>query len=356
MIELSKKEEERALDIHRKSIVVDTHNDTIGDLIKGAPPPYLGSQFRGYREFSLKRTLGEKSAEGQIDLPRIKEGGVDCMFFAQCVSSPLYRAPLRRFLQMLDVFYSEVETNSDGIALATTYQEVMDAVKGDKVAAILSIEGGRPLEGDISVLRMLYKLGVRAVTLTHFPRNELGDGSRDNSGSHLTDFGAIVVEEMNRLGMVVDVSHINETGFWDVLEKTKGPVIASHSNCKALCDHHRNLTDEQIEALAKNGGVMSLSYCGELIKKGVEFGSPESLKKVRLEDWLDHLDHVVDLIGTDYIGLGSDFDGGCGFPGMEDITNVPNITRGLVSRGYSDDDIEKILGGNVLRLIKDIFR
>lgn len=359
MIELGKKEEERALDIHRKSIVVDTHNDTIGDLMKGAPPPSLagvGSKFRGYREFSLRRTLGEKSAEGQIDLPRIKEGGVDCLFFAQCVSSPLYRAPLRRLLQMVDVFYSEVEKNSDGIVLATTYQEVMDAVKGDKVAAILSIEGGRPLEGDIGVLRMLHKLGVRAVTLTHFPRNELGDGSRDDSGSHLTGFGATVVEEMNRLGMIVDVSHINEIGFWDVLEKTKGPVIASHSNCKALCDHHRNLTDEQIEALAKNGGVMSLSYCGGFIKQGVEFGSPESLKKVSIDDWLDHLDYAVDLIGTNHVGLGSDFDGGCGFPGMDDITKVLNITRGLVSRGYSDEDIEKILGGNVLQLIKEVLR
>ena len=346
MFKLSEEEEERALAIHHKSIVVDTHNDTIQDVMAG-PIPHA-------REFSLKRNLGERSDEGQIDLPRINEGGVDCLIFAMVVSRAIYRGRrLRRLLQMLDVFYSEVEKNSDRIALATTYQEVTKAVKEGKVAAIISMEGGEPLEGDIGALRMLYKLGVRSITLTHFPRNELGDGSRDDSGSHLTDFGVAVVEEMNRLGMIVDISHINETGFWDVMEKTKNPVIASHSNCKALCDHHRNLTDGQIEALAKNGGVMNLSYCGGFIKQGI---TRETLYKVSLDDWLDHLDHVIDLVGPDHVGLGSDFDGGCGFPEMDDVTKVPNITRGLVARGYKDEDIEKILGGNNLQVFKKVLK
>ena len=353
MFKLSKEEEERALAIHRRSIVVDTHNDTISNLMRGVLRRATVPS-RGYREFSLRRTLGERSDEGQIDLPRIKEGGVDCLIFAQCVSSPDYQGRrLMRLLQMLDVFYSEVEKNSDRIALAKTHQEVIDAVRGGKIAAILSIEGGESLEGDIGVLRMLYKLGVRALTLTHFPRNELGDGSRDDSGSHLTDFGVAVVEEMNRLGMIVDVSHLNEVGFWDVMEKTKSPVIASHSNCKALCEHHRNLMDEQIEALAKNGGVINLSYCANFIKQVV---TPEDMKKVGVDDWLDHLDYVVDLVGPDHVGLGSDFDGGCGFPGMDDITKMPNIARGLVARGYSDEDIEKILGGNNLRVFKEVLK
>lgn len=346
MFKLSEEEEERALAIHRNSIVVDTHNDTIQDIMAG-PVPHA-------KEFSLKRTLGEMSEVGQIDLPRIKEGGVDCLFFAMVVSRAIYGGRrLRRLLQMLDTFHSEVDENPDRIALATTHQEVMDVVRSGRVAAIISIEGGEVLEGDLGVLRMLYKLGVRSMTLTHFPRNELGDGSRDDSGSHLTAFGGAVVEEMNRLGMIVDVSHINEIGFWDVMEKSRDPVIASHSNCRALCDHHRNLTDEQIEALARDGGVMNLSYCGGFIKQGV---TRANLSEVSLDDWLDHLDHAVDLVGPDHVGLGSDFDGGCGFPGMDDISKVPDITRGLVARDYSDEDIEKILGSNNLRVFKEVLK
>jgi membrane dipeptidase len=358
MFRLTKEEEQRALAIHHKSIVVDTHNDTILDLMKGPERIGVKPTPRGYKEFSLTRNLGERSDKGHIDLPRIKEGGVDCLIFAMYVS-PLNRARVRRMLQMLDVFYSEMEKNSDRIALATTYQEVMDAVKEGKVSAIISIEGGEPLESDLGVLRMVYKLGVRSITLTHFPRNELGDGTRDDSGSHLTNFGIEVVEEMNRLGMIIDVSHINETGFWDVMEKTKSPVIASHSNCKALCNHHRNLTDEQIKALAKNNGVMNLSYCASFIKQEVAYISPSEAsarEKVVVDDWLDHLDHVVNLVGIDHAGLGSDMDGGCGFPGMDDISKVPNITRGLVARGYSDEDIEKILGGNNLRIFREILK
>lgn len=346
MFKLSKAEEERALAVHRDSIVVDTHNDTVQDMMAG-PIPHN-------REFSLRRTLGERSSIGQIDLPRIREGGVDCLIFSMVVSRAIYRGRrLRRLLQMLDVFHSEVEKNPNELALATTHQEITDAVRDGKVAALVSIEGGEALEGDIGALRMLYKLGVRSVILTHFARNELGDGSRDDSGSHLTDFGVEVVEEMNRLGMVVDVSHINETGFWDVMELTSSPVIASHSNCKALSDYHRNLTDEQIEAIANNGGVVNLSFCGGFIKQGI---TRKTLSEVTIDDWLDHVDHIVGLVGPDHVGLGSDFDGGCGFPEMDDITKVPNITRGLVSRGYSNGDIKKILGGNDLRVFEAVLK
>jgi membrane dipeptidase len=158
---------------------------------------------------------------------------------------------------------------------------------------------------------------------------------------------------MNRLGIIVDISHLNEIGFWDVLENTKGPLIASHSNCKTLSNHHRNLTDQQIVALAKRGGVINLSFCGGFIKEGV---TRENLNQVKLDDWLDHVDYVVDLVGTDYLGLGSDFDGGCGFPGMDDITKIPNVTRGLIYRGYSDEEIMKILGRNNLRVFKTILK
>jgi membrane dipeptidase len=344
MIDLSVAEEGRAMSLHRDSIVVDTHNDTIQDIMAGTIPHA--------KEYSLRRTLGERSKEGQIDIPRIRDGGVDCLMFAMVVSRAIYQGRrLRRLHQMLDMFYSEIEKNSSEIALATTYGDVVNLAKEGRIAAIISIEGVEALEGDIGALRMLYKLGVRSITLTHFARNELGDGSRDDSGSHLTEFGFEVVREMNRLGMIIDISHINETGFWDVIKNTKSPVIASHSNCKALSDHHRNLTDDQIRAVAKNGGVVNLSYCGGFIKQGV---TRENLREVTIDDWLDHVDHINDLVGSNHMGLGSDFDGGCGFPGMDDITKVPEITRGLVSRGYSDGEISHILGGNDLRVFEKV--
>jgi len=346
MFRLTMEEEERALSIHHKSIVVDTHNDTIQDLMSGQVPHGV--------EFTLKRTLGERSIEGQVDIPRIREGGVDCLFFAMVVSRPIYRGRrLRRLLQMLDIFYSEIEKNSNEIALATTYKDIIEIVNSGRIAAIISIEGGEVLEGDLGVLRMIYKLGVRSMTLTHFYRNELGDGSLFDSGSHLSEFGVEVVKEMNELGMIIDVSHINETGFWDVMKITKDPVIASHSNCRALYDHHRNLKDDQIEALAKNDGVINLSFCGGFMK---DVTSKEELSKVSLDDWLNHLDHVINLVGPNHVGIGSDFDGGCGFPGLDDISKMPNITRGLVARGYSDEDITKILGGNNLRVIKKVLK
>jgi membrane dipeptidase len=350
LFDLTEEQEERARTLHEGSIVVDTHNDTVLHIIKA--PPFITTQARPPQP---RRTLGERSEEGQVDIPRIREGGVDCLIFAMYVS-PQYRARLRRLLQMLDAFHLELEKNEQEITLATSYEEIITAVEGGRIAALISVEGGEPLEGDSGALRMIHKLGVRSLTLTHFPRNELGDGSGADSGSHLSEFGKLVVEEMNRLGMVVDISHLNETGFWDVIELSKDPVLATHSNCKALCDHHRNLTDEQIEALAEKGGVINLSFCAGFIKDSVSSSDPESLSKVTIEDWLDHLDHAVELIGADHVGVGSDFDGGCGFPGLDDITKIPDLTRGMVVRGYSDSEIENILGGNDLRVFKHVLK
>jgi len=344
---LTKEQEERALRIHRDSLVVDTHNDTIQDIMSGVIPHA--------KEYSLKRRLGERSIEGQIDLPRIMDGGVDCLLFAMVVSRGMYKGRrLRRLLQMLDVFFTEMKENHESISLARTHEDIIKNVEEGRVSAVISIEGGEALEGELGVLRLLHKLGVRSLTLTHFARNELGDGSRDDGGSHLTEFGVEVVEEMEKLGMLVDVSHINETGFWDVMDIVKNPVIASHSNCKALSDHFRNLTDAQIEAISDNDGVINLSYCGAFIKEGVN--TRDDIMKVTMDDWLDHVDHVVNLVGPNHLGLGSDFDGGCGFPEMDDISKIPTITKGLVARDYSDEDITKILGGNDLRVFKKTLR
>ena len=350
MFNLTKEQVDRARALHEASLVVDTHNDTILHLIKS--PPFITS---GEGPYPPRRTLGERSEHGQIDIPRIREGGVDCLLFAMYVS-PLYTARLRRLVQMLDAFTMEVERYPDQIAVATSHREITKTVKDGKIAAVITVEGGEPLEGSIEALRTIHRLGVRSLTLTHFPRNMLGDGSAADSGSHLTEFGGEVVQEMNRLGMLVDISHLNETGFWDVIELSKDPVVATHSNCKALCSHHRNLTDDQIKALAEKGGVMNLSFCAGFIKDGIGFGDPEALKKVTVQDWLDHLDHAVELVGTSHVGIGSDLDGGCGFPGLDDVTKFPRLTEGMVSRGYSDEDIMKILGANDLRVFKKVLK
>jgi membrane dipeptidase len=349
MFNLTEDQVERARKIHASSTVVDTHNDTILHLINS--PPFITS---GTDPLPPRRTLGEKSEYGQIDIPRIKLGMVDCMLFAMYVS-PQYSSRLLRLIQMLDAFQLEVDKNSVTIAVSKSYDEIIKTVQRGKIAAVITVEGGEPLEGKIESLRTIYRLGVRSLTLTHFPRNMLGDGSGADDGSHLTGFGREVVAEMNRLGMIVDISHLNETGFWDVIELTKDPVLATHSNCKALCSHHRNLTDDQIKALAENGGVINLSFCGGFIREGVGF-DPETVKKVTIEDWLDHLDHAVNLVGTKHVGVGSDLDGGCGFPGLDDVSRFPSLTEGMVSRGYSDQDIEKILGANDLRVFKKVLK
>ena len=348
MFNLTEAQVERARKIHESSFVVDTHNDTILHLIRS--PPFITSNAN---PLAPRRTLGEKSEHGQIDIPRTQMGGVDCLLFAMYVS-PQYSSRMLRLVQMLDAFQLEIEKNPDTIAVATSYKEITETVKDGKIAAVITVEGGEPLEGKIESLRTIYRLGTRSLTLTHFPRNELADGSGADSGSHLTEFGRQVVEEMNRLGMIVDISHLNETGFWDVTELTKAPLLATHSNCKALCSHHRNLNDDQIKALAENSGVLNLSFCAGFIKDGVDFGDLEALKKVTIHDWLDHLDHAVELVGTGHVGVGSDLDGGCGFPGLDDVTRFTSLTQGMVARGYSDKDIEKILGGNNLRVFKKV--
>lgn len=337
MFNLSKEQKERAIEVHRKAIVTDTHCDTIGSWLGISPRP-----------------LGVRSDKGAIDIPRMKEGGLDCQVFAVYTAPTYYDSPLKRAMHMIDVFHSEMEKNQDNIVVCTSYDQIIESVENDKLAAVLAIEGGEPVQGGPGILRMLYKLDVRVLSFTHFPRNLIADGSGEmGSKSGLTTLGAQLVEEMNRLGMILDISHMNEAGFFDIVELTKDPIIATHSNCRALCDHHRNLTDDQIKALAEKGGVINLSYCGGFIKKGI---TSNNIHEVTLNDWLDHLDYAINLVGPNYVGLGSDFDGGCGFPGLDDVTKIPNITQGMVARGYSDEDIEKVLGGNFLRVFKKVIK
>jgi membrane dipeptidase len=324
------------------ALVVDTHCDTLKCLSPRFTRP-RDSMWDDRSAFGL----GERSPLGHVDIPRLMEGGVDCQVFA--VSSSRERKPpyaLRTALEMIDVFYRECERNMEIIASVTCYQEIVDAVEGGRVAAMLSIEGADVIEGELGMLRVFHRLGVRMVGLVHSLRNLLADGVTDRrTGGGLSELGVQAVEEMDRLGVIVDVSHINDAGFWDVMEVAKGPVVASHSNCRAVCDHPRNMTDEMIVALAEGGGVMGMNFAPSFVH-----ATDPSVGTL-----VDHIDHVVKLVGPDHVGLGSDFDGIPSTPvGLEDVTKMPNITSELVERGYGEEDVRKILGGNHLRLIKQV--
>lgn len=312
--------------LHQKSIVVDAHCDVLTALEE------------------QKRRLGEKSPAGHVDLPRLQQGGVNVQFFAAYVPPGDSPRALTRALALIDRFYLELEANAREIMLVKSFSDLENALAEKKIAAVLTIEGGEALNGRIEVLRIFYRLGVRCLTLTWNCRNEIGDGvDEERTKGGLTRFGEEVVREMNRLNMLVDVSHLSEAGFWDVLEISTGPVIASHSNCRKLCAHPRNLTDEQIRALAAAGGVIGLCFYPPFVHT-----SEPSVEKL-----LDHVDHVRKVAGIDCIGLGSDFDGFSGaLPGLEDVSRLPVLTEGLLRRGYREEEIKKILGGNFLRLLR----
>lgn len=349
-MKLSPDKETRAVRLHKEAIVVDGHCDTLQwlspsrfiDKIVARHAPQFASRMEPIK-------LGEKNLDSCVDLPRLMEGGVDCQIFAIYVEEAYTpEKALRRTMEMLDAFHRNLKENSDRLALILNYDGIVRANKEGKIAAILSIEGGEAIEGSLSVLRMLHHLGVRAMSLTHSPRNMLADGDQEAlTKGGLTKLGVQVVEEMNRLGIVVDVSHLNEQGFWDVIRVCNEPIIASHSNVWGFCEIERNLKDDQIRAIAEKGGVMGINFVSFFLKKG---------GKATIETLLEHIDYVVNLVGPDYVGLGSDFDGGGLLPELEDCSKIPNITKGLVKRGYSEKDVKKILGGNFLRVFKQVLK
>lgn len=321
----------KAKQIHQKATVFDGHCDTILEVM------------------NHKRSLGSKTFAGHLDIPRMKEGGVDVQFFAVFIEE-IYKPDrsLKRTLQLIDCFYKEIEKNQDVISLVTNYNQIEEVNRAGKIAAILSIEGGEALEGDLGVLRVLYRLGVRLLTLTWNQRNQIADGiGESRTGSGLTEFGLKVIDEMNRLGMLIDVSHLSETGFWDVIKRSKAPIVASHSNCYNLCPHPRNLKDEQIKALADKGSVIGITFVPNFLT--------QEKRRTNVKDVVKHIDYLVEKVGVDCVGLGSDFDGTDGLPlGLEGVDKIPNITGELLDRGYKEKDIKKILGENFLRVFKEV--
>jgi membrane dipeptidase len=341
----SKEIADRVVDIHENSVVVLGHCDTV---IFWGPRPPLTPLYFDLVPWPEEMRLGKRTNFGHIDLPRLIEGGVSCPVFAMCPTQ-IYKPErsLMRTIELLDAFYRELGCNSEKVILATRVDDIVKAKEKSKVSAVIAIEGGESIEGNLAALRMLHKLGVRIFGLTHNVRNQIGDGVGERTNSGLTNFGVQLIEELNNLGIVIDLSHLNDEGFWDVIEVSEDPIVATHSNSRAVCNIPRNLSDEQIAAIAKSGGVVGVNFLPESI-------DPES---PTLERVLDHIDHMVELVGPEYVGIGSDFDGMDITPtGLKDVSEIPNLTKGLISRGYGDEDIIKILGGNFLRVFREVFR
>src|SRR5215831_3060304 len=380
----------RAQKLHRQSIVIDTHNDITTPMVDKAFD--IGA--RGDSPGATVRT--------HTDIRRMKEGGLAAEFFAIYVDHNFIDkkgseggGAARRAMDMIDTVYNQVRRHNDQMEMAYTAADIRQAARRGKIAALMGIEGGHAIEDSLHALGMFYRMGVRYMTLTHTNTNDWADSSgdiQDSAVKHhdgLTDFGREVVREMNRLGMMVDISHVSDKTFYDAVRESRAPVIASHSSCRALANQPRNMTDDMLKALSKNGGVVMINFYDAFLDQSkVEFSKREReieadlAKKYptdparvqdELEKWrasqhptrtplsllIDHIDHAVKTAGIDHVGIGSDFDGVpfTGLPeGMEDISRLPNITYELMKRGYSDADIKKILGENFLRVMSEVER
>ncbi|MEW6182789.1 MAG: dipeptidase [Bacillota bacterium] len=320
---------DNCLGFHYNALLVDAHCDTLSVLARE------GSSF-------------VSCDKGHVDLPRLKQGGVNVQLFAVFVSPLCVGTYLRSVMEQIDVFYSLTEGSGEQLVAVRDLTELRNAIDSEKIAGILSVEGGHMLEGSTGVLRALYQLGVRCLTLTWNGRNELADGvGESETRGGLTSFGRAVVTEMERLGMLIDVSHLAPAGFWDVMRLVRGPVIASHSNSRMIWDHPRNLTDEQVRTLAGTGGVIGVNFVPDFVDPG----------KPTLDRLIDHIEHIAAVGGVDCVGIGSDFDGAPYMvTGLEDTASFPALTCGLLGRGWREDEVRKVLGDNFLRVINTTWR
>ena len=374
----------QAVKLHKKLVTIDTHADTPMNITEN-----------GF-DMSIYHTPGERGS-GKIDLPRM-EGNLDAEFFAvfigqRALTEKAHQEAKDEANQIIDAMENMVAQNAQCIELATQPDDVIHLKKEGKKAAYLGMENGYPIGKDLSLVFHFYQRGIRYITLCHNGNNEICDSSTDEKGARwngLSPFGEKVAAEMNRLGMIIDLSHTSDSTFYNVIRLSKAPVIASHSCCRALCDHKRNLTDDMIQELAKKGGVIHICFVSSFVKKQppnpqrdaaldslrAKYGSyydvkdPEIKKiyrdayhsiydqyegdKATVKDLVDHIDHVIQLVGEDYVGIGTDFDGGGGVEGCDDVSELTNITLELLERGYSEETIAKIWGGNFLRVFRQI--
>jgi len=367
----------RAKRLHDRAIVVDTHDDTPQRLL-----------------FDKTFNIGMRNKDGHVDIPRMREGGLDALFFSIWVPSQITGPPaVKRALDLIDSVREAVRTHPNDLMLANTAADIRRAAAEHKIAALMGMEGGHIIDDDLAVLRVYAALGVRYLTLTHFLNNNWADSSTDKPAHNgLTAFGKDVVRELNRIGVIVDVSHVSDKTFYDLLEVTKAPVIASHSSSRAISNHPRNMTDDMMRALAKNGGVVMINYAAAFLSEEFRVASEKKsgnivaamsamskkcggneactimenerieheammkgeLPKAMWDKIVEHIDHAVKVAGVDHVGLGSDFDGATMPIGMEDVSKLPKITDALLKKSYSEPDIEKILGGNILRVMEQV--
>jgi membrane dipeptidase len=361
-----------------RAVIVDLHDDTTQMILD-----------EGYN-------LAENHSFGQVDIPRMRAGHVSGVFMSIWVDTDRYTPTesVRRALEQIDAVRRETVRHPADLELATTADEILAAHKRGHIAILMGVEGGQAIDSDLAILRTFFALGARYMTLTHTNHTPWGDtSSKPAEHNGLTDFGKQVVREMNRLGMMVDISHVSDKTFYDALEASSAPIIASHSSCRALAGAPRNMTDDMLRALAAKGGVVHINYFeafldsdfqkreaalktesaqvdaiddstpkfgdrsrnGPAVRK-INAARVEKLGRVPLSKLLDHFEHAVKVAGIDHVGLGSDFDGVDDMlpEGMEDISKMPNLVRGLMERGFSDDDILKILGGNTLRVMRAV--
>ncbi len=367
--------------VHNSAIIIDTHADTPGRFVD--------------ENFDLAQDAGT----GYMDFNKIKAGNLGAEFFSIWVEPGANKGhEAKRALDMIDSVYQQAARHPDKMMMAFSTQDILTAHRDKKFAALLGVEGGHAIEGDMRILRDYYRLGVRYMTLTWSNTNQIGDSSGDITDpkiehhNGLTPFGREVVTEMNRMGMMVDISHVADSTFYQAIELSRAPVIASHSSSRALTSAPRNMTDDMLRTLAKKNGVAQVNYfCAFISQKyfdashklGVEkdpdymtvqqlFMKPQTPEvkqqlaaaKARLavklprppfSDLIDHIDHMVKVAGVDHVGLGSDFDGiDCSPQGLDSAADLPKISEALAERGYSAADLDKILGGNLLRVFGDV--
>ena len=308
-------------------IIVDGHCDTLLELYKN------------------KRSFWAQNKEGHLDWLRLQKGLVSLQFMAIYIESRYKpHGALNRALEILDYYHSIVREGK-GKLVTVLRKKDLQGLHHLLPRVLLSIEGGEVLEGKLSTLRILFHLGFRSLTLTWNQRNELGDGVGEAKAGGLTIFGREVVQEMNKLGMLIDLSHLSEAGFWDALSLSTQPVAVTHSCCSALHQHPRNLTDAQLQALGQQKGIIGINFYPDFLGK----------QKITIDHVIKHLEHAVSLAGINQVGLGSDFDGIEKVPyGLEDGTKLPSLMEKLLQRGWKEEEVQKIMGGNYLRVLGKI--
>lgn len=373
----------RALELHNRILTLDSHADTPLRLLEPG--------------FDLAERHDPHETGSKLDYPRMVEGGLDAVFFAAFVAQGIrddegHTRARDLALQMLDAVWASVEKNSDIVGVALNPRDAAALEAQGKRAIFLSIENGYPIGSDLRNLEVFYNKGVRYVTLVHSTNNDLADSATDSGGPEhggISPLGASVVAEMNRLGIMVDVSHGSDETFHDAIELSTAPIIATHSNARMVTDHPRNMSDDMLRLIAKNGGVVQLTMLSDYLRDAPENQERDSaleslraslkpsnemtenerraardeLSEIRaqypdplatVQNAVDHIDHIVSIVGVDHVGIGCDFDGGGGIDGVFDVSEVMNITIELVRRGYSEQDIEKIWSGNLLRVFAEV--